>query len=452
MKTSIAANRSLARYDSLTGLPNRRLHRERLEQALAHARREGSVVAICFLDLDGFKRINDTIGHSRGDQLLIQVAERLVDAVRASDTVARRGAAAEEEQVSRLGGDEFTVLLTRISAPHDAGRVARRILEALRAPFQVEGREVFATASIGIVVSPLDGDTVEALLRNADTAMYAAKKCGRDNYRFYDRSMNADAARNLEIEGRLRRALERDEFSLHYQPLRDAATGALSGAEALLRWDAPELGPVSPAMFIPVAEDTGLIYPIGAWVLRTACAQAQAWQKAGFRPIRMAVNLSGHQIRRPEFIESVQQALEETGLSAEWLELEITESTIMQNDEATDRAFWALDHLGIGLALDDFGTGYSSLSYLRRFPIRRVKIDRSFVAQIPGDADDTAMAAAIVAMAHNLMLSVVAEGVETEEQAQSLRELGCEELQGFLFSPAVPAEEFVRFLDRDKDD
>lgn len=452
MVEAIAENRALARYDSLTGLPNRRMFSERLEQAIAHASGDGSIVGVCFLDLDGFKRVNDTLGHSSGDQLLAEVAERLTEAVRISDTVARNEGTAEEASVSRLGGDEFTVLLTGISAPHDAGRVARRILDALRSPFRLERHEVFATASIGISLSPLDGETADALLKSADTAMYAAKDCGRDNFRFYDRSMNAEASRKLDIERCLRSALDRNAFSLHYQPVRDATSGALSGAEALLRWDDSELGLVSPEEFVPVAEDAGLIYPIGAWVLRTACRQAQEWQEAGFRPIRMAVNLSGHQIRHPEFVGSVNRALEETGLSAEWLELEITETTIMQDDEVTDRAFWSLDHLGIGLALDDFGTGYSSLSYLRRFPVRRVKIDRSFVAKIPDDPDDLAMVAAIVAMAHSLRLSVVGEGVENERQARSLQKLGCEEIQGFLLSPAVSAREFVRFLERDKDE
>lgn len=452
MVEAIAENRALARYDSLTGLPNRRMFSERLEQALTHASSDGSIVGVCFLDLDGFKRVNDTLGHGSGDQLLSQVAERLTEAVRISDTVARNGGVLEEASVSRLGGDEFTVLLTGISAPHDAGRVARRILDALRDPFRLEHHEVFATASIGISVSPLDGETADALLKSADTAMYAAKDCGRDNFRFYDRSMNAESSRKLEIERGLRIALDQGAFSLHYQPLRDATSGALSGAEALLRWEDPELGLVSPEEFVPIAEDAGLIYPIGSWVLRTACAQAQEWQDAGFRPVRMAVNLSGHQIRHPEFIGSVYRTLEETRLSAEWLEIEITETTIMQNDEVTDRAFWSLDHLGIGLALDDFGTGYSSLSYLRRFPVRRVKIDRSFVAKIPDDPNDLAMAAAIVAMAHSLQLSVVGEGVENERQARALQEFGCEEIQGFLLSPAVSAGEFVRFLERDKDE
>jgi EAL domain-containing protein (putative c-di-GMP-specific phosphodiesterase class I) len=316
----------------------------------------------------------------------------------------------------------------------------------------VDHHEIFVTASIGIAVAPLDGEDVETLLKNADTAMYAAKDRGRDGFQFYSKSMNQAAKRKLDIERRLRRALEDDDLSLHYQPMLEAVSGATRGAEALLRWDDPELDPVSPSEFVPVAEDTGLIVPIGAWVLRTACAQAQAWQTAGYRPIRMSVNVSGHQLRQPTFVETVEQTLRESGLSRAYLELEITESTIMQDDEATAAAFRELDELGVGLVLDDFGTGYSSLSYLRRFAIRRVKIDRSFVAEIPRNSEDMAVTAAIVAMAHNLLLTVVAEGVETLEQVQSLRELGCEELQGYLFSVPVLAGEFVRFLEREECD
>jgi EAL domain-containing protein (putative c-di-GMP-specific phosphodiesterase class I) len=316
----------------------------------------------------------------------------------------------------------------------------------------VDHHEIFVTASIGIAVAPSDGEDVETLLKNADTAMYAAKDRGRDSFQFYSKSMNQAAERKLDIERCLRRALEDDALSLHYQPLLEAVSGATRGAEALLRWDDPELGPVSPSEFVPVAEDTGLIVPIGTWVLRNACAQAQAWQTAGYRPIRMSVNVSGHQLRQPTFVGTVEQTLRDSRLSRAYLELEITESTIMQDDEATAAAFRELDELGVGLVLDDFGTGYSSLSYLRRFAIGRVKIDRSFVAEIPGNSEDMAFTAAIVAMAHNLLLTVVAEGVETLEQVQSLRELGCGELQGYLFSVPVPAGEFVRFLEREKCD
>ena len=443
-------SRALAYYDGLTGLPNRQLFTDRLERALVHARRHDRLVAICFLDLDGFKRVNDTLGHSIGDRLLCQVAQRLMSGVRLSDFVGRLHSDESPVAVSRLGGDEFTFVLREISTSEDAGGVADRVLDALRKPFVVDGHEVTATGSIGIAVFPHNGYDAETLLRNADTAMYWAKDRGRNNRQFYAKSMNDAAKRKLDLEHRIRRALEREEFSLYYQPLRDAVSGALTGAEALLRWEDPELGPVSPTEFIPVAEEAGLIVPLGEWVLRTSCAQSKAWQAAGLRAIRLAVNLSGRQIRQPTFVETVVQVLQGSGLSPGHLELEITESTIMQDDEVTISAFRELDEMGVGLALDDFGTGYSSLSYLRRFPVSRVKIDRSFVNGIPTNQDDAALAAAIIAMAHSLRLSVVAEGVETREQAEFLRESGCDEIQGYLISPAVASEQFTRFLDREK--
>jgi diguanylate cyclase (GGDEF)-like protein len=447
---AIEENRQLAQFDTLTGLPNRRLFKDRAEQALIHARREGGLCATCFLDLDAFKRVNDMLGHSAGDELLCEVAERLVSVVRLTDPIARVETVDGQTGVARLGGDEFTLLLTGITDALDADRVARRVLEALRAPFQLAGREVFVTASLGIAIYPFDGDDVESLLKNADTAMYCAKELGRNNCKFFSASMNDVSERKFDLEERLRKAVSRDELSVHYQPVRDVETGRVVAAEALARWEDPELGPISPGEFIPIAEDSGLIDPIGKWVLRTACAQARAWQDAGLEPIRMAVNVSGHQVRKPGFVEEVTQTLNEIGLSPTDLELEITESTIMQDDKLTDAAFEALGNMGIGLALDDFGTGYSSLTYLRRFPITRVKVDRSFVEGIPDDAENLATAAAIISMAHHLLMEVVAEGVETEEQARSLTELGCEELQGFLFSPPVPAAEFERFLTRSK--
>jgi EAL domain-containing protein (putative c-di-GMP-specific phosphodiesterase class I) len=341
-------------------------------------------------------------------------------------------------------------MLNGISRAEDAGKVANRVLEALRRPFVLDGHEVFATASLGIAVFPFDGEDAETLLRNADTAMYWAKDRGRNNFQFYAKSMNAAAKRKLDLEKRLRRALERQEFSLVYQPVRETGSGRLTGAEALLRWQDPEIGAVSPDEFIPIAEETSLIIQIGAWVLRTACAQHRAWQAAGFRPVRLAVNLSGHQLRQPTFSGTVARNLQETGLSPAHLELEITESAIMQDDDVTITSLRKLDEMGIGLALDDFGTGYSSLSLLRHFPIGRVKIDRSFVREISTNSDDAALTAAIIAMAHSLHLRVVAEGVETPEQAFFLGERGCDELQGFLFSPGIPADEFVRFLEQEK--
>jgi len=443
-------NRTLAYYDSLTGLPNRRMYRDRLEQALRQAERDGTQVATCFLDLDGFKRINDTLGHVRGDQLLRQVSDRLTASLRLNDSVGRMPSVPRDSRVSRYGGDEFTFLLTGLADPADAGRVASRVLHSLQEPFVLEGHEFTTTASIGIAVAPGDGTDGETLLENADTAMYWAKSCGRNNFQLFSEEMNRATERKLELERRLRRALEEDALSLHFQPIQDAHTGETTGAEALLRWDDPELGSVSPAEFIPVAEDAGLIVEIGAWVLRMACLQTRAWQEQGYRPLRMAVNVSGLQIRNPTFVETAADAIAENALSPELLELEITESTIMQDDEMTNAAFRRLSELGVGLALDDFGTGYSSLSYLQRFPISRVKIDRFFVSGIPEKPEDLALVAAIISMAKHLLLSIVAEGVETDAQAQSLRELGSQELQGYLISPAVPARAFERFLEREK--
>ena len=451
VRRAIAENRQVAQFDALTSLPNRIFFKDRAEQALLRAQREGALCAICILDLDAFERVNDRLGHRAGDELLSQVAKRLVGSMRLTDSVARADAKDTPMGVARTGGDEFTILLPGLSDAPDAERIARRVLEALRAPFQVAGHEFAVTASLGIAMYPSDGEDIETLLKNADSAMYGAKKLGRNHCKFFSASMNDESERKLDLGERLRGALSRDDMSVHYQPVRDAGSGRVVAAEALVRWKDPELGSISPAEFIPVAEDAGLIDAIGEWVLRTACAQSRAWQAAGFQAIRMAVNVSGHQVRKPGFVEEVARILRETGLSAAHLELEITESTIMQKDKLIDATFESLGQMmGIGLALDDFGTGYSSLTYLRRFPITRVKIDRSVVEGIPSDAKNLAVSGAIISMAHRLRMSVVAEGVETEEQAQSLRELGCEELQGFLFSPAVPAPEFVRFLDREK--
>jgi len=454
VRNSIEENRSLALYDALTGLPNRRKYQEQLEKAITRAEWTGEVVATCFIDLDEFKRVNDTLGHRAGDQLLMDVAKRILSVVRPSDWVGRPSgdASVEDVSVSRLGGDEFTLILTGMEVDHDVGRVAHRIVEALRKPYTLDGQETRVTASLGIAIYPNDGKDAESLLRNADTAMYSAKSHGRNGYRFYSSSMNEEAERKLELVRRLRRAIANDEFTLCFQAIREAASGKTRAAEALIRWQDPEEGLIAPDEFIPVAEDAGLIIAIGSWVLRAACEQARRWQLEGFQRIRISVNVSGHQIRQPDFVNKVATALQETGLSPEDLELEITESTIMQEDEATDRAFRQLHELGVLIALDDFGTGYSSLSYLRRFRIHRLKIDKSFVDRIPDNSEDMAVTSAIIAMAHQLHLSVVGEGVETIEQAQALTGLGCNELQGYLFSRPLPAPEFERYLAREKDD
>ncbi|MCZ6782821.1 MAG: EAL domain-containing protein [Proteobacteria bacterium] len=444
--------RALAYYDVLTGLPNRQRFQKTLSRALESAHCTGRPMGLLFLDLDRFKRVNDTLGHSVGDQLLRGVAERFERCVRLTDTVARRGTNTRESTISRLGGDEFTVLLSEVAQPLDAARVAQRILETLDEPFQMGQHTVFTSASIGIAIYPQDGEDADTLLRNADTAMYHAKSEGRNNYQFYTASLNAAGARKLHLESRLRGAVERGELSLHYQPIRNTMDATVTGAEALLRWRDAEYGEISPEEFIPIAEETSLIGSIGEWVLQQACHQCRVWQEEGYRPVRMAVNLSGHQLRHPGVVETVRRILTEENLSPALLELEISERTIIDDDDSTNTLLQQLNELGVGLALDDFGTGYSSLSYLKRFPLDRVKIDRSFLGEIPTNPDDGALTTAIIAMAHSLRLAVVAEGVENAEQLEFLRERGCDEIQGYLLSPAVPAAEFVRFLEREKDE
>jgi diguanylate cyclase (GGDEF)-like protein len=446
----IQENRVLSYYDTLTGLPNRRLFADRLHQAMIQARRKKSSVAIGALDLDGFKRVNDTLGHRAGDRLLCQVAEALASAVRDTDAVARGLFDETDGVLSRRGSDEFTFVLTEMSHPQDAARVALRIQKALSKPFLVDGDEVFISASIGIAVYPADGNDVEEIMKNAGIALSCAKSRGRGSYQFFAPSMNIEASRKFHLAARLWRAIERDELLLHYQPVRDMGSGEVVGAEALVRWNDSEMGLVSPGEFIPVAEETKVIIPIGAWVLRHACEQLQRWQAEGFQPIRLSVNLSAQQLGDPELIELVRATLEEYGLSPAQLELEVTETAIMQDDDASLASLMGLDELGVGLVLDDFGTGYSSLSHLRRFPFERLKIDRSFVKEIPANPDDVALTRAIIAMAHSLRMGVVAEGVETQDQADLLREQGCDEFQGFLIGRPIPSEEFMRFLTREK--
>jgi diguanylate cyclase (GGDEF)-like protein len=442
--------RYLAYYDGLTGLPNRQLFQEQLRRALVWAERQNQCVALLFLDLDRFKQVNDTLGHTVGDALLCEVSDRMTRSLRLGDYLGRPDGRDLEGEVSRLGGDEFTVLLSGLASGMDAAKVAQRVLEELAKPIPAGGYELFTTASIGIAVYPADGEDLETLLRNADTAMYQAKSNHGNNFQFYTEAMNATAARKLHLASRLRHALAHDQLELNYQPIRDARSGEVCAAEALLRWYEPEMGVVGPEEFIPIAEDTGLILNIGEWVLRSACAQVRSWQDEGYEPIRIAVNVSTHQLRQPSWLQLVARILAETGVSAHHLELELTESAILAHEDATIRALAELHDMGVGLVLDDFGTGYSSLSSLRRFPIERVKIDRSFVGDITDDPDDAALTTAILSMAQGLQLRVVAEGVETREQADFLRERGCHELQGFLFSPPVTAAEFARFLARNK--
>ena len=426
----------LAYYDTLTGLANRRLFEDRVEHALQLARRQQTHVAVMFIDLDRFKPVNDSLGHKAGDILLTQVAQRLASIVRDCDTTAR------------LGGDEFAMLLP--SDPRhshsEAAQVAQRILDALAASFLVEGHEIITGASIGASFYPDDGDNLETLLKHADVAMYQAKRAGRNRYRFFLPAMNAGALERLDTEEGLRRALARDEFELYFQPKVCTRSGQLTGAEALVRWHHPKRGLVPPGEFIPVAEENGLIVSIGAWVLEQACQAVKAWEHrlpAGFR---LAVNLSARQLRG-HVDETVRRVLATSGVDPSRIELELTESMLM---EGTERAISLMDRLaalGVKLALDDFGTGYSSLAYLKRFPLNQLKIDRSFIRDLPHDRGARAIVEATIALAHSLGLTVVAEGVETEPQLEFLRNAGCTECQGFLFSPPVPAEQFARILD-----
>ncbi|OIP08014.1 MAG: hypothetical protein AUK53_10800 [Betaproteobacteria bacterium CG2_30_59_46] len=423
-----------ANYDTLTGLPNRNLLQDRLGQTLAYVRRHERELALLFIDLDYFKNINDSLGHNAGDRLLKLVAVRLAGCVREGDTV------------SRQGGDEFVVILSDVAAEEDATLVTQKILHAMSEPFDVDGRELYVTCSIGIALYPKDGGDSETLLKNADAALYRAKDLGRNNAQFYAAEMNLKAMERLTLEDGLRHALEHNEFVVHYQPQVDLRTGEIIGMEALVRWQHPEQGLVSPARFIPVAEESGLIVPLGEWVLRTACIQNKAWQRAGLRPISVAVNLSARQFRQPNLVEVVVGILRETGLDPAHLELEVTESLVMQNVEVTIATLGRLKAMGIKLSIDDFGTGYSSLSYLKRFPIDTLKIDQSFVRDITTDPDDAAIAKTIISMAHDLQLRVIAEGVETEEQKSFLQQRHCDEMQGYFFSRPVPAEDFEVLL------
>jgi len=422
-----------ATHDALTGLPNRLLAWDRLNQAIAAAERGGHCVGVMFLDLDRFKNINDSLGHNLADGLLKQVAERLTSVTRGIDTV------------SRQGGDEFTVIIPNAQRARFAD-LAEKILNVAAATYLVEQHELSVTFSIGISVYPDDGADAEMLVKNADAAMYAAKANGRNNFQFYAREMNRRAAARLQLEGELRHALARGEFEVYYQPKVDAADGHLSGAEALIRWNHPDKGIVSPAEFISIAEESGLIVPIGRWITQEVCRQNRAWLLSGLPCVPISVNLSALQFRDRSLVASLRTILLETGLPPRLLELELTESFLMQASEAVVGALHKLKELGIGLSIDDFGTGYSSLSYLKRFPIDTLKIDQVFVRDIPGDNDDAAIIDAIISMGHSLRLSVIAEGVETTEQLEFLKALGCDEIQGYYFGRPMPTQEFAKML------
>ena len=436
--------RHLAYHDGLTGLANRNAFMERLRETLEVARRHDRNVALLFLDLDNFKRVNDTLGHSVGDELLRAVASRLETCLRNSDFVTWQSGGAGP--LARLGGDEFTVVLPEVHNAADAARIAKRVLEAVQEPFSVGRHELVVGVSIGITLYPNDGDDVETLLRNADIAMYEAKERGRNNFQFFSESIGAAEVRRLALEERLRSALEREAFELHYQPQVDIRSGRILGVEALIRWSDPDLGPVPPAEFIPVAEGCGLIIPIGEWVLREACSQAASWLARGFPPMHIAVNISPQHFENEVLLETVGQVLFDAGLPPHQLVVEITENVFSADPDAVRRTLRELKRIGVQVALDDFGTGYSSLSYLKRFPVDILKIDRTFVRDVVLDADDAAITEAMVSMARALRLQVVAEGVETEKQRAFLEGIGCGAMQGYLFSPPIPAAELDLLL------
>jgi diguanylate cyclase (GGDEF)-like protein/PAS domain S-box-containing protein len=441
--------RYLAYYDTLTGLPNRQAFIRDLQKALEIAKRHNRLLAVIVLDLDNFKRINDTLGHAMGDFLLKAVAERLVNGIRCADYVARN-LAEVDTNVARLGGDEFTMLLTEVQHIRDAAAVAQRLQEIVSQPLHMAGNDVVVTPSMGIAVFPHDGQDVDQLLKNADMAMYHAKESGRNIHQFYSESMNVRALERLSLESRLRKALEQEEFLLYYQPQLDLRSNRITGVEALIRWQNPKMGLVSPADFIPLAEETGLIVAIGEWALYTACAQVKTWLNAGLPPLEMAVNLSSVQFRQSKLTDTIERALRSANLDPRHLKLELTESMIMHQAQDTIATLHQFKEMGVGLSVDDFGTGYSSLSYLKRFPLDTLKIDRSFVKDITSDPDDAAITNAIIAMAHSLNLSVVAEGVETQPQLELLRVNGCDTIQGYLLSKPLPADALVTLLQQEE--
>lgn len=423
-----------AYHDSLTGLPNRKLFELRLVPAISQARREGHSMAVLFADLDRFKSINDSMGHGVGDEILRQAATRMEPLIRTEDSLAR------------VGGDEFTVMLSRISGPQDAMRVAQKLLETIAHPYHVGDHAFYLSASIGIAMFPTDGDSPESLIKNADSAMYRAKELGRNGYQLCTGTIAGKAMERLILEVSLRSAIDNGELHIEYQPQVDVVKGMVVGVEALLRWRHPQRGAVSPATFIPIAENSGLILRIGEWVLRTACAQLKVWHRSGHEELRMAVNLSARQFQQPELLGSIRSILRDTEIDPECLELEITESTAMQNTERTIAVLNRLKEMGMRIAIDDFGTGHSSLNYLKRFPLDVLKIDQSFVRDIMRSGSDAAIVLAVIAMARGVNLELIAEGVETEEQKQFLLEHGCNQMQGFLFSRPLATGDVERFL------
>ncbi|MDQ1910310.1 EAL domain-containing protein [Paenibacillus sp. GD4] len=426
----------LSQHDQLTGLPNRSMFQSMVQKAISQAKQDDSMLGVMFIDLDRFKNINDTFGHEIGDQLLMEAAERLRQGLHSTDWI------------SRQGGDEFTVVAVELTHEEDAEKVARKIIDLLSRPFRIEGHELRIGCSIGISLYPSDGEDAVTLMKNADTAMYRVKEQGKNHYIRYKPEMNDSVIRKLVLEEWLNKALDQEEFMVYYQPQVDIDVGGINGMEALLRWNHPGVGYISPAEFIPLAEETGLIVPIGKWVLRTACQQNKAWQRAGYEPLKIAVNISPIQFYQQDFVQVVVDALRESELDPQYLELEITEGVAMYQVDQVIEKLNELRTLGVQISIDDFGTGYSSLTYLKKFPIQKLKIAQQFVRDVTFDADDAAIVQAIMALAHSLKLKVIAEGVETEEQLQFLTGMRCKEVQGYIYSRPIPAQEFTALMER----
>ena len=435
----------LANYDSLTGLPNRLLFQDRLKQAMVRARRSSQHMALMFLDLDRFKLVNDSLGHEVGDRLLKHVATTLTNCMRQTDSVVRL-VDQDGFTLSRLGGDEFTLIAESLDCAEDAALIARRLLEALQAPFLAGEEEIVVSASIGIAMYPTDDVDLDGLVRHADLAMYRSKSLGRGTYSFFSDDLNTAAAARLTLEGALRRAIERQEFTLHFQPKSDLRSGDVTGVEALIRWHCPGQGMVPPDRFISILEETGMILPVGAWVIRAACKQLAEWDRMGLPKLRLAVNMSARQFRHQHLVALVADTLRENYIDPNRLEIELTESLLMEDNEVNRNVMEGFTRLGVRLAIDDFGTGHSSLSYIKRFNIDTLKIDRSFVQSLPDNDEDVAIATAVIALGRSMRMKVVAEGVETQPQADLLRHLGCDEMQGYLLGRPMPAPELVTWL------
>lgn len=436
----------LAYHDSLTGLPNNRLFKDRLKQGLEHAKRDNTLLAVMFLDLDRFKIINDTMGHGVGDKLLQVTSDRLLECVRSSDSVSINSDNPVSSSVARMGGDEFTIMIEGLKSAQEVNKIARRITESISQPINLDGQDVYTSTSIGIALYPDDGTGVDALLKNADAAMYHAKDQGKNNFQYYNESMNQASSERLSLENDLHKALENQEFELYYQPQLSVTTGKVVGMEALIRWKHPEKGFISPVVFIPVAEETGMILQIGEWVIREACRQCVEWIHSGYRPVKISVNLSAKQLKEEKLNGMLAKILVETGMPVKYLGIELTESAIIGEPELALLRLNKIKEIGLQLSLDDFGTGYSSLSYLKRFPIDTLKIDQAFVRDIKTDHEAAALVKAIISMAHSLDMDVVAEGVESQDQLEYLGACSCDTIQGFLFSKPVPAKEVEDML------